>query len=126
VPDSALLLLPAWSTNAAGPLSTSLATDMGARQKQWAKRARLALIVPLGGVCTRCKCDDLDRLTIHHLQGCTWSEERRNLDPSTVVSRYRREALDGLLGVLCVSCNPAVGSPVRIRKTQVWIKTGAG
>jgi hypothetical protein len=74
---------------------------MAKRQRLWAARARLALIVSLGGKCALCASDyDLE---IDHPFGRDWKPSR--VEYSARISRYRREARAGLVRVLCASCN---------------------
>lgn len=76
---------------------------MGRRQREWAKRKRLELILSLGGVCPRCGDETLENLVIHHLESREW--DLRKKDPSARVSRYLLEARLGLVAVLCNRCN---------------------
>lgn len=81
---------------------------MARRQRQWAIRARLALVADLGGVCV--DCGSTDSLQIDHIGPRTWS--LRKYDPSGRVSRYRKEYALGLLTVRCLTCNTSRGKPV--------------
>lgn len=76
---------------------------MGKAEREWAKRARLALVYQLGGECAWCGSKDC--LHIDHIERRLWNI--RKVDPSMRVSIYRREALEGKLQVLCLSCNVA-------------------
>lgn len=80
---------------------------MAKRQRKWAKRAYEKLILQLGGRCTRCGA--LSALSIHHTHGRTWDVAK--VEWSARISIYRREAMVGLLEVLCIKCNSAVGDP---------------
>jgi 5-methylcytosine-specific restriction endonuclease McrA len=88
---------------------------MAKRQREWAKRARIQLIVTLGGECAECGCDDVLELTIDHLFPRRW--DLRKVDQSARVCRYRKEAKSGLLQVLCGSCNSAKGRPKAAKKS---------
>lgn len=72
---------------------------------KWAKAARLRLIAELGGRCA--KCGRTHDLEIDHPQGRDW--EPCKLSSSARVSRYRREAKQGLVRLLCKWCNGADG-----------------
>lgn len=74
---------------------------MAKRQREWARKARLALCIRLGGICV--VCGSTDRLTIEHKEPRNWS--LRKYDPSGRVSRYHQEEKEGKLTVLCYTCN---------------------
>jgi 5-methylcytosine-specific restriction endonuclease McrA len=74
---------------------------MGKRQREWAVRAREALIQWLGGKCVL--CGSQDQLQIDHPFGRDWSP--RKIESSQRISRYRQEARLGLVRVLCWTCN---------------------
>jgi hypothetical protein len=74
---------------------------MAKRQREWAKRARLALIAELGGVCVDCAATT--ELELDHIKPCTY--DRSKTDPSWRVSIYRREAKEGKITVRCKRCN---------------------
>jgi len=74
---------------------------MARRQREWAKRARLALIHALGGKCTACGRDDC--LTIDHINGRDW--DIRAVGSAWRISIYRWEAANGRVRVLCATCN---------------------
>lgn len=76
---------------------------MGARQKDWAKRARLQLIEKLGGKCVRCGA--VKKLEIDHIIPRDYKIEKYGSDRR--ISIYRREAAEGKLQVLCAVCNKA-------------------
>lgn len=82
---------------------------MGRRQRAWARKAYEKLLLQLGGKCK--KCGSLSALSIHHPQGRDWILSKREW--SARISVYRREARDGLLEVLCASCNSKVGDPTK-------------
>ena len=98
---------------------------MARRQREWAKRARLALIQALGAWCRKCGSTGAEGeppLTIEHLYGREWIH--RQVDHSWRISIYRREAAEGLLTVLCASCNPRYGQQHRGRpKRRVLVRT---
>lgn len=74
---------------------------MGKRQRRWAVKARLRLIERLGGVCVECgsKVD----LEIDHPAGISYDASA--LESSQRVSRYRQEAKQGIVRLLCAACN---------------------
>lgn len=78
---------------------------MGVYQREWAKKARRALIVQLGGRCAYCGLDCIEDLQIDHKQPRRWNI--RKVDQSMRVSIYRREAKEGKLQPLCLFCNVA-------------------
>lgn len=76
---------------------------MGKRQKEWAKTARLNLLLKLGMVCNKCgKEDDLEfdcidpQGNLHH-----------TFDTSQRMSFYRQQDRQGNIQVLCHDCNVA-------------------
>lgn len=79
---------------------------MGARQRDWALRARLALIQALGGECAL--CGSTWDLEIDHIHGRDYS--LRAISQDQRVTRYRREAAAGLVRVLCSGCNGSDGA----------------
>jgi hypothetical protein len=91
-------------------------TLVGKRQREWAKRARLALIESLGGICVDCGCTELNDLQLDHIAPAGWNRE--SVDQSWRMSIYRREAKEGKLTVRCYSCNASKkdrnGSQARI------------
>lgn len=85
---------------------------MGLRQKEWATRARKAIIVALGGKCQQCGTKRKLELDVvyrtardphskHHRQ---WSFDRR-------VSFWRAEMAENNLQLLCSPCNASKGRP---------------
>ena len=84
---------------------------MARRQREWAKRARLSLIIELGGICVDCGNSNLAELEIDHKFRRKW--DLRKHEQSWRVSIYRREAREGKLTVRCISCNPSKGKPTR-------------
>ena len=81
---------------------------MGARQKEWARRARAELLAALGGACVQCGESRARRLEFDHITPATW--ERNRLDTSGRISRYRAEAAAGLIQILCRRCNAKKGN----------------
>jgi 5-methylcytosine-specific restriction endonuclease McrA len=79
---------------------------MAKRQRDWAHRAKAALIAQLGGCCALCQTTwDLE---IDHIHGRDWHPRQHEL--SWRISIYRREAAAGLLRVLCSHCNGSDGA----------------
>jgi len=76
---------------------------LGARQKIWAKKARLQLIQQLGGACVRCGAKR--KLELDHIIPRDYKIEKYGSDRR--ISIYRREAAEGKLQVLCAKCNKA-------------------
>lgn len=74
---------------------------MAKRQVEWAHRVKTRLIESLGGECWACGARvDLE---IDHPNGRDWSVRRAGL--TWRVSKYQREAKEGLVRVLCRECN---------------------
>lgn len=78
---------------------------MGARQKEWARRKRAALIEILGGACARCKCEHSLQLDCIIPQG----DRHHRMEFSARVSFYWRQFRAGNLQVLCDRCNSLKG-----------------
>lgn len=72
----------------------------------YAQRIRAELIEKLGGFCVLCGEDNPDELEFDHVHGRDY--EPRKLSYSARMARYRREAAQGLLRLLCKACNLAV------------------
>lgn len=73
-------------------------------------RRRLdALIDHLGGKCVECGEVERARLEIDHIHGRTWDVKAKSR--WSRVARYWREAAEGLLQILCKSCNSSKGDP---------------
>lgn len=73
------------------------------------RRRKLALIDFLGGRCVNCGESRVWLLTFDHISG------HRNWEPREVHSTkrlriYTEEALNDLIQLLCVHCNPAKGN----------------
>lgn len=84
---------------------------MSKAAKEWAKRARFKLIHALGGVCANGDCleTEYEKLTFDHIYGKDW--EATGLSTDQRMLRYLKEAKQGLLQVLCHSCNSKKGDP---------------
>ena len=95
---------------------------MAKRQREWAKRAREALIAALGGRCVL--CDATNCLTIEHVDGRNWNLQR--VDQSWRMSIYRREAAEGRLTVLCIVCNSAQSRKYHGRRPNGYHKIPEG
>lgn len=74
---------------------------MGARQKDWARRARIRLTLALGGVCQ--VCGEANNLTFDCLVARGGAHHR--FDTSARMSFYHREARAGNVALLCHFCN---------------------
>lgn len=68
---------------------------------QRANLLKAELIKRLGGKCVQCGSETM--LEINHIYGRTW--QPRKLTHYRRVLRYRKEAAEGLLNVLCEECN---------------------
>lgn len=74
---------------------------MGARQKEWARRARIRLTAALGGHCAA--CGERNNLTFDCLQAT--GSNHHSWDSSQRMSFYNKQARAGNLGLLCGYCN---------------------
>jgi 5-methylcytosine-specific restriction endonuclease McrA len=80
---------------------------MGKRQREWAKKRRLELIVELGGKCA--ECGTTRKLEVDHVDGRDWEVRRK--ESSARVSKYWKEHREGVrLQVLCQECNGTDGA----------------
>lgn len=78
---------------------------MGARQKEWARKARKALRLELGNECALCG-------TKRHLEfDCITpqGDAHHKFDTSHRMSFYRQQHLRGNLRLLCQKCNGSTG-----------------
>lgn len=84
-------------------------TDVGLRQKEWARRTREKLIALLGGKCVWCGA--VENLSFDCIlpQG---PDHHRRMDWSGRMSFYRAQNDSGNLQILCVSCNSKKGDSV--------------
>lgn len=73
------------------------------RQAQWAKTARIQLIIQLGATCQECGCTRIRKLEIDHIHGRTYNLSK--LGSHNRITIYRKEAQQGLIQVLCRKCN---------------------
>ena len=78
---------------------------MGREQKIWAVKRRLKLIQELGGECVQ--CGSISNLELDHIHGKDWVA--RELGSDQRVCLYIKEAAQGLIQVLCKSCNVKKG-----------------
>lgn len=82
---------------------------MGKDVKLWGHRKRTELLMSLGGLCAGCGEKDYDKLQFDHIYGRKW--EIRSRCSTVRLSAYTREIEEGLIQVLCVSCNSRRGTP---------------
>lgn len=84
---------------------------MSKQVKEWARRARYALIYELGGKCVVPECgeEEYEKLTFDHIDGKDW--ETTGLSTDQRMTIYRREHKLGLIQVMCQSCNAKKGDP---------------
>ena len=78
---------------------------MSRRDTERATRKRQALIEKLGGKCAWCEATE--DLEIDHIHGRDWTPREVSSDTRALI--YEQEAEDGLLQVLCKSCNSSKG-----------------
>lgn len=71
------------------------------------RRRHAELIAFLGGVCVQCGATE--NLQVDHIDSRTW--DIRKCNRHTRIARYWREAMQGLVQVLCKSCNSSKGDP---------------
>lgn len=86
---------------------------MGRRQKEWARTARVKLILALGSKCS--VCGTVQNLTFDCLtpQGSA----HHAMESSSRMCFYRHQARQGNLGLLCAFCNALKqGCPL-----EVWL-----
>lgn len=93
------------------------------RQAEYAQRTRLELLALLGPKCALCKENRIDELEFDHINGRDY--DPRKLSSSSRMARYKREAANGELRVLCGPCNRMVrkthenGSHCRTNETPL-------
>ncbi len=78
----------------------------------WADGQRFDLMVELGGRCANCGVED--GLEFDHPNGRSW--EPRAMSRWARIIRYRREAREGKLRLLCKPCNGSDGARARWRR----------
>lgn len=71
------------------------------RRRDHYSRAKTQLISDLGGKCV--ECNATENLTFDHIYGATWNY--RKVHSTKRLRLYREEARQGLLQLLCGSCN---------------------
>jgi 5-methylcytosine-specific restriction endonuclease McrA len=76
-------------------------------RRQWYRRRRLELIAALGGACV--ECGSTDNLTFDHKDGRDW--DIRAVHSTKRLRIYAEEIDEGLIQLLCLSCNSAKGKP---------------
>ena len=74
---------------------------MGKRQKDWARRARVALLEELGGVCKRCGATEPLEMDCIIPQG----DKHHKYETSQRISFYRFQHRTGNLQLLCEHCH---------------------
>lgn len=74
---------------------------MGARQKLWAKRARIRLILTLGSKCNVCHARNNLTFDCIVAQGAA----HHAMESSGRMSFYKKQARAGNLALLCAECN---------------------
>lgn len=81
---------------------------MAKRQKEWARKARQALLVELGGRCAICGTDQ--KLTFDCIipQG----DDHHKKDTSARMSFYWRQHREGNAQILCEGCNGRKGDQI--------------
>lgn len=67
----------------------------------WAAGKRYDLMQKLGGKCD--KCGSTKKLEFDHPNGRDWQPRKKNRWMRMII--YEREAAEGLLRILCKSCN---------------------
>lgn len=75
------------------------------RQTKYAQRVRQELRALLGGACELCMETDESALEFDHIFGRDYN--LRKLSFSARMARYKREAEEGKLRILCRTCNLA-------------------
>ena len=78
---------------------------MSKRAKNWARKARKALLLELGGCCVRCGGTEslcFDCIVPMHSYHHAWSTDKR-------MTFYRRQHKAGNLQILCSRCNGRKG-----------------
>lgn len=68
-----------------------------------AQKIRDELIKKLGGFCVLCGEDDPAKMEFDHTHGRDWTPNK--LSYRQRLTRYRREAEQGLIRLLCGTCN---------------------
>lgn len=74
---------------------------MARRQKEWAKRARIELLILLGGTCFKCGTEDMLEFDCIQPQG----HRHHTFDTSQRMSFYRAQYKKGNLQILCERCH---------------------
>jgi hypothetical protein len=103
---------PSFSKKNYSMLVPFLGLEMPRKQKPaklWIKRKKQTLIKSLGGKCTWCgRKRDLE---FDHIYGTTWIV--RDVAYTTRLRLYSEEIVQGLIQLLCRSCNASKGDPRR-------------
>lgn len=87
---------------------------------QRANAIRTQLIEQLGGECA--ECGSTENLQINHIYQRSWKP--RTLTHYRRILRYRQEAADGLVNLLCESCNAVYRPlPLSARPTVATLAT---
>lgn len=77
------------------------------RNRRMYERRRQALVDQLGGKCV--ECDTAFDLTFDHINGRDW--DVRKVHGTKRLKIYQREADEGKLQLLCLTCNSRKGKP---------------
>lgn len=96
---------------------------MGARQKEWARRAKTQLMRWLGGECSICGSVDALSFDCIKPQG----SDHHSMDSSRRMSFYRAQARQGNVQLLCQFCNATKSgiSGLDYQTAREWVHESA-
>lgn len=79
---------------------------MAQKMKEWRTRARLKLILAMGGKCVDCKQDDPAELTFDHIVPLSDEQAtyRQRIGANSRMVMNRKEAAEGLITLRCYVC----------------------